>query len=411
MRMLLAKGADVRPKTRSWDVTNVIYTPATGTLGLTGIPWNNDGTYSGKMGGTTALLFAAQQGDIAGARLLVAAGADVNDPAADGTTPLLAALYRWEVPPDRPIDVQGVLVARPLGGLTYSSNYELANFLLDKGAKVNVSDRAGYTPLHGALVNLVDPALIALQSNENGARKKSEYAPAPDVLAAGLKTIKRLLDKGADPNAATLHPTAGPVGNVRVNPAPPGSTPLHIAAQVNNPEVVRMLVAHRGNPNLVRKDGQTPFSVAAQVSNLEALKTMVAGGADLKMIYNPTEKVADPVESKAEARRNVSVLHIAAVAGADTVIEYLVSAGAPLDVVNDHGETAEQLADAQERFRFAKSMEGYLNSGGEEGKRPKPVRATLVTDAFRRAAAMANARRPGSSVTASNSHTTTSAGR
>jgi ankyrin repeat protein len=384
MRLLLASGADVKAKTRSWDVRNVIYTPATGTLGLTGIPWNNDGSFSGKMGGTTALLFAAQRGDPEGAKLLVDAGADVNEPAADGTTPLLASLYRWQVPADRPVDVQGVLVARPLGGLSFASHYALANYLLDKGAKVNVADRAGYTPLHGALVNLVDPAVIALQSNENGARRRSEYVPPADVLAAGVATIKRLLAAGADTNKPTLYPTPGPVGNVRVNPAPPGSTPLHIAAQVNSPEILRLLIAHRGNPNLVRKDGQTPFSVAAQVSNLDALKAMVAGGADLKMIYNPTEKVADPVLSKAEARRNVTVLHIAAVAGADTVIEYLVSAGAPLDVVNDHGELAVQLADNQERFRYAKSLEGFLNNGAP-AERPKPVRATKLTDAFRRA--------------------------
>lgn len=384
-RMLLASGANVKAKTKSWDVTNVIYTPATGTLGLTGIPWNNDGTYTAKMGGTTALLFATQRGDMASAKLLVEAGADVNQAAADGTTPLLASLYRWQVPEDRPVDVQGALVARPLGGLYYASDYALANFFLDQGAKVNVSDRAGYTPLHGALVNLIDPALIALQSNENGARRKSEYTPPAEVMSAGLTTIKRLLDAGADPNKPTIHPTPGPVGNVRVNPAPPGSTPLHIAAQVNIPEITQELVAHGGDPNRVRDDGQTPFSVAAQVSNLDALKAMVAGGADLAKIYSPTEKVADPVLSKAESRGRVTILHIAAVAAADGVIEYLVSAGVPLDVVNDHGETALELADNQERYRFARAMEGYLNRGGEESARPKPVRSTTVTDAFKRA--------------------------
>ena len=390
MRMLLAGGADFRARTKSWEVTNVIYTPATGTLGLTGIPWNNDGTYSGKMGGTTALLFAAQQGDLESARLLVEAGADVNQPAADGTTPLLASLYRWQIPAGQKVETEAPMVARPLGGLTFAADYALASYLLDKGARVNVADRAGYTPLHGALVNLVDPAIIAFQSNENGQRRRSEFKPRPDVLAAGKALVKRLLDAGANPNKPTLYPTPGPVGNVRVNPAPPGSTPLHVAAQVNDPDIVAMLIAHGGNPNLVRKDGQTPFSAAAQVSNLDALKAMVAGGADLKMVYNPTEKVADPVLSKAEPRGNVSILHIASVAGADTVIEYLVGAGVPLDIVNDHGETAAQLADHQERFRFAKSMEGWLNNGNS-ATRPKPVRSTALTDAFRRAASAAGA--------------------
>ena len=118
---------------------------------------------------------------------------------------------------------------------------------------------------------------------------------------------------------------------------------------------------------------------------------MVADNLDV-----PFESM-DIVLSKAEPRANVSILHIASVAGADTVIEYLVSAGAPLDIVNDHGETAAQLADHQERFRFAKSMEGWLNNGNS-ATRPKPVRSTALTDAFRRAASGA-----GSGALASNS--------
>ena len=45
-------------------------------------------------GGSTALLFAAQAGDAESARLLLAAGANVNDTAADGKSALVAGDVR-----------------------------------------------------------------------------------------------------------------------------------------------------------------------------------------------------------------------------------------------------------------------------------------------------------------------------
>ena len=98
VRLLLEFGADVKAVTKSWDVKYTIYLPTTVTLGKTGIPWNNEGDYVAKKGGLNALFFAVQQNDVESARLLLDRGLDVNSTAADGTTPLLAALYKWDAP-------------------------------------------------------------------------------------------------------------------------------------------------------------------------------------------------------------------------------------------------------------------------------------------------------------------------
>src|SRR5436305_2193224 len=92
VRLLVEHRADVHAASKSWDITSTIYTPTTSTIGKTGIPWNNDGTYNSKQGGQNALLFAVQKHDLESARILLDAGVDVNAAAADGTTPLLAAL-------------------------------------------------------------------------------------------------------------------------------------------------------------------------------------------------------------------------------------------------------------------------------------------------------------------------------
>jgi len=152
---------------------------------------------------------------------------------------------------------------------------------------------------------------------------------------------------------------------VRVNPAPPGSTAMHIAARITDTAALELLIAKGGDVNRLRKDGHSAFSVAAQNNNLPALKVMVAHGANVKMIYNVGDRLPDTVESKAEARKNQTVLHIAAAADAAGVIEYLVAQGVPTDVVNDHGETALQAALNQELVRWKIAKEGAVGKDGD----------------------------------------------
>ena len=98
VRLLLKRGADPRAVTNKLGCQVQVYAPTTVTLGKTGIPWNTDGEYTSKKGGQNALFFAVQKHDLESARLLLDAGVDVNQPSADGTTPLLAALYHWDPP-------------------------------------------------------------------------------------------------------------------------------------------------------------------------------------------------------------------------------------------------------------------------------------------------------------------------
>jgi ankyrin repeat protein len=105
-----------------------------------------------KEGGYTPLLFAARVGDLASAKLLVAAGANINDTAASGLSTILLAVqsvidYRFLPEPYR------------AGGLGYLSPHaipasdgnELLEFLIEKGANPN-SAQAGFTALHAAIL-------------------------------------------------------------------------------------------------------------------------------------------------------------------------------------------------------------------------------------------------------------------
>ncbi|MGH9665946.1 MAG: ankyrin repeat domain-containing protein, partial [Bryobacteraceae bacterium] len=204
-------------------------------------------------------------------------------------------------------------------------------------------------------------------------------AASPEKLQEALAMVKRLLDAGADPNRQTLYPTSGPVGDVRINPAPPGSSAFHIAADSDCLELVKMLADRGANPNLLRKDGHTPFSVAVLSTDLPIVEEMVSRGADLTTLYNPTDHFADPVKPISLPRQKQTIMHIAAGAGAPRVIEYLYSKGVRLDAKNSMGETPLDLADHQERYREARAREG-----AEDKPNRVVIRDTSTTDAIKK---------------------------
>jgi len=380
VRQLLAQGADKSAVTKVWKTVTTNYTPVVSTIGNTGIPWNYDSEYEGASGGLTALIFAAQKGDADSARLLLDAGADVNQAAADGTTALLACLYRF-VPNSTMQDrnQRGIF-----GGLRFAADYGLAKLLLERGAKPNAADRAGYTPLHGVMLSLLrfnrrGEIIIGF----DGDKRNQPNAPAPkppENEAEGLAMAKQLLDLGADPNAATRQTTPGPLGAVKVNPAPPGSTPYHLAGNADSAKLIELMAAHGADANRLRKDGHTPLSIAIMSNDLPVVQAMVAHGANAGMIFNPSDKVADPVKSVAEVRGNETALHIAAISGANYVVPFLAAQGVKLDARNDHGETALDLADAQERFRYGRAKEA---AGNMDRKGTEIMRETQTSDAFK----------------------------
>ena len=388
VRMMLAKGADPRVTTKSWDIEYTIYAPTTFTLGKTGIPWNTSGDFVGKQGGQNALHFAVLRRDVESAKALLDAGVDVNAPAADGTTPLLAALYKWSPPEATFVPGRGAPAAAGSSQL-FSPDVAMAQMLLDRGASATAVDQAGYTPLHGAALAVVwatragdkggsgayrrAPALLSLN------HQNSE--PAAFTSEEALALVQRLLDAGADPNHQTIYPTPGPPGDVRINPAPPGSSAMHVAANSGNVELIRLLAKAGADPNLVRKDGHSPFSVSVVAGTLEAVQAMVEVGADVKMRYDPDDKIPDPYEAITLSRQNQTILHIAAATLEPKIVEYLASAGAPLDLENAQGETPLDLADHQERFQESLKKQ---NAEGDPKKLAEVVRPTETTDMFKK---------------------------
>jgi uncharacterized protein len=217
VRILLAHGADVKARSDTW--TNVEAVPPHGQLEYNrAIPH----------GGDSALMFAARVGDLASARLLVAAGANVNDKDAWGVSPLVLAAH---------------------------SGFEsLVDFLIEAGADVNAYD-AGFGALHEAI----------LRRNEH--------------------IVTALLSHGADPNAPlrTWTPTRRSSKDWNFYPELVGATPFWLAARFNQASVMKQLVARGADPKFVHRvdyipDGPTLKRKTEVTTTLMAATGMGGGG-------------------------------------------------------------------------------------------------------------------------------------
>ena len=119
--LLVAYGADVDARSRIYPVADAAGSegpePEDAVPGAAPVGYSN--------GGFTPLLFAAREGDLASARLLVAGGGRCRR--------------------------GGQRREDPLGLAVYNGNYAVASFRLDAGSRVDHPDAEGFTPLFWAV--------------------------------------------------------------------------------------------------------------------------------------------------------------------------------------------------------------------------------------------------------------------
>ena len=215
-RMLIAAGADVNAKSNYVAAAN-----GRGFEGRTPVGNRTDAkSEEFASGWLTPLMLAAREGNVELARILVGAGADVNAAAGDGKTALALAIF--------------------------NGNYEAASFLVDSKADVNKADAQRFTPLFYA----VD-------------RRNMETAPNFPwmVTADPLPLIRKMLDRGADPNALVNNT---PRARMREgSPRIVFATALMRAAFAADLELVKLLLDRGADPKIISKDGENMLSAAA----------------------------------------------------------------------------------------------------------------------------------------------------
>ena len=183
------------------------------------------------------LVEAVRQGDKDAVRSLLKLHVNVNTPQGDGATALFWAAYRDDL--------------------------ETADLLIRAGAKANLANDLGVTPLALACSNgsavMVDRLLKAGAQPTSSELLKCAQAGNPDA-------VKSLLARGADPNAK--EPRAG-------------QTTLMWAVAARHPEVARLLIERGADVNARSKSGFTPLMFAVQQGDLDSIRILLGAGANL----------------------------------------------------------------------------------------------------------------------------------
>ena len=235
-----------------------------------------------------AVVTAAKDGDLRAVRALVAKRINVNEPARDGSTALLWAVYHSDAEMTKALLTAGAKVdtpnkygVTPLIQASRSGDTPLIDLLLKSGAKATLAHPDGETALMAAArTGHLDAVRLLIEANSdvNASTYQQETALMWAAAEGHADVVKALLDAKADPNrkarVTTIeerkhadHPTGG-------------FTALMYAVRNGHEAVARVLAQRAADLNLANGDGVTALIVAIVNDRFDLAATLVDLGAD-----------------------------------------------------------------------------------------------------------------------------------
>ena len=245
-------------------------------------------------GALTPLVYAVRSNDLDSVKVLLAAGADINQVSGYGWSPLLVA--------------------------TQNRYYKLGAYLLDHGADVNLANKGGWTPLYLATDNR------NIESGDYPVRKGD---------MDHLDYIKILIAKGANVNARMKDSTQTRTVFTNQWLDENGATAFLRASQSGDIVLMKLLLAHGADPKIATTLGVTALQVASGIGWVEGITYEWSEKDTLEAVKLLLDLGLD---SNAQADTGRMALHGAAHKGRSDVVQVLADHGAKLDV-KDYGNT------------------------------------------------------------------------
>ena len=245
-------------------------------------------------GQLTPLVYAVRANDLETVKVLLGAGADVNQTTGYGWSALLVAAQ--------------------------NRYYSLAAYLLDHGANPNLGNKGEWVPLYVATDNR------NIESGDYPVRKGD---------TDHLEFIKLLLDKGANVNARVKDSTETRTVFTNQWLDENGATAFLRASQSGDLELMKLLLARGADPKINTVLNVSPLHVAAGIGWVEGITYEWSPKATFEAVKMLIDLGLD-VNLQADTGR--TALHGAAHKGRADVVQILADHGAKLDV-RDYGNT------------------------------------------------------------------------
>src|ERR1700678_1055406 len=293
---LIKGGADVNTRDRHGE-TPLMYAAYAGSLDAMKILLTNGaGVNAQSQSGATALIWAAT--DLAKVRLLIDHGANVNLATKRRRTALLVAAMSdpsaeiVKLLLDKGADLKAVdfLKTTPLRAATLGNDTETIRMLIEAGVDVNAADLPGISPL-----------MMAAGWNGN------------------TRAVQLLLAKGANAKAASRPVMGLPVRNgasefgsltALIMSAPFGPPDLIgnlVAADHQDPAVIKMLLEHGADPSAQSKIGDSAVDWARKAA-LEPGIDLLKAGAPAAADRAAADTVAQKLAPKAAVQKTLGLI-------------------------------------------------------------------------------------------------------
>ena len=205
----------------------------------------------------------------------------------------------------------------------YKSQMAMVEYLLDKGADVNVRSETGFAcdRLH---------------------RRASTTAIGNAVMSENINMVQLLLDKGADVNVRSETRFPFDSGWQSVPHHRDSTTALGVAVMSKDIGIVQLLLDHGADPNATiwqHHEKLQPLDYACRNLMFDVVHALLTAGADLKR--------GNPLRSTLSTR---------AKSGKDEVFELLLSWGAVITDLSEEEDTLLQTAIREDAFTIANRL-------------------------------------------------------
>ncbi|MBR9983340.1 MAG: ankyrin repeat domain-containing protein [Wolbachia endosymbiont of Homalodisca vitripennis] len=330
---------------------------------------NNVGNTIGKVNEinkVTSLHFAASLGDLSKVAMLLKHNSYTDTRDHNGQTPLHYAIQSGNTEVAKYLIDHGanlnvhdnyyqktntkyVYYKTPLHYAIESGNIEIAKYLIDRGANPNIQDAYSKTPLYSAIYS-GNTEIVNYLLDHNADPNSKSYYTFPLLAAIKLgnaEIVKSLIEHGADlgiknTSAQTLLHYAIELKHTEIakylidrgidvdtRDISSGKSPLHFAMHMKNMEVVKYLIEHNADIDIQDSYGLTPLHLAVDLGNKKMIEQLVEKGANINAQDN------DGWTPLVHAVRH----------GKLDTIEYLIKNKADVDVVGKDGRTLVEHAE------------------------------------------------------------------